>query len=263
MNKIKEWAKKEWADTKLLFRSVPAITMSLFAVSIVIMNLLANKLIVNESWIALDAGILVSWLAFLTMDMLVKRFGPKASTKIVIAVSLINLLVVAIFNIAAVIPGMWGEGGDAELNATIAGSWQVLLASTVAFIAAGFVNNFMNWAILGRFKNRTKFSVYAVSSYVSTALAQFIDNFIFAMLFTFMNGWITFTAAVMFAAVGAVVELICEIVFSPLGYRISEKWRKEGVGSEYLGETKEGFWKEMTEEEMEKLFLSFKERRWK
>ena len=36
------------------------------------------------------------------------------------------------------------------------------------------------------------------------------------------------------ALTGAVAELIMEAVFSPIGYRISLKWKKEKVGKEYF-----------------------------
>ena len=38
----------------------------------------------------------------------------------------------------------------------------------------------------------------------------------------------------MCALTGAVAELIMEIVFSPIGYRITKKWRENSVGKEYL-----------------------------
>jgi hypothetical protein len=38
----------------------------------------------------------------------------------------------------------------------------------------------------------------------------------------------------MCALTGAVAELIMEIVFSPIGYRITRRWQKEAVGKEYL-----------------------------
>ena len=46
------------------------------------MNLLANKTLVQTEWIALDGGILISWLSFMCMDIITKHFGPKASNKI-------------------------------------------------------------------------------------------------------------------------------------------------------------------------------------
>ena len=44
----------------------------------------------------------------------------------------------------------------------------------------------------------------------------------------------------MCALTGAVAELIMEVVVSPIGYRITKKWREESVGSEYLEYVKEG-----------------------
>ena len=43
----------------------------------------------------------------------------------------------------------------------------------------------------------------------------------------------------MFAAVGAVVELISQIILSPVGYKIAQGWRKNNVGSEYVSMVKE------------------------
>ena len=38
----------------------------------------------------------------------------------------------------------------------------------------------------------------------------------------------------MCALTGAVAELIMEIVFSPIGYKITRRWKNESVGKEYL-----------------------------
>ena len=38
----------------------------------------------------------------------------------------------------------------------------------------------------------------------------------------------------MCALTGAIVELIMEIIFSPIGYKITRKWKEENVGKEYL-----------------------------
>ena len=234
LNRLNLFIKKELSELRVLLRCIPSLVLAVFAVSLVAMNLLANKLIVNLPWIALDAGIIVSWIAFLVMDTTVKRFGPKAAMQVTVVGIALNLLVVAIFNLGALIPGSWGEGADTAINATLSGSWHVLLASTTAFIASSLTNNLLHFSILRRMKNKDGFGAYAVSSYVSTAVAQFVDNFVFALLFTFANGWITLTAAVMFAGVGAVAELLCQVIFSPIGYRVAERWRKDGVGEEYL-----------------------------
>lgn len=234
MEKFKMGLKKDWKETKLLFRALPALPFAVLVVALICMNILAGKTIVNESWIALDAGILVSWMSFLAGDMLVKRFGPKASIKVSLAAIACNLLGSLIFNIGAAIPGAWGDAPNPAIDSTLSGTLHALAAGTTAFIVAIIVDCFLNWAILKRFKKRTSFRAYAVASYVSTMVGQFVDNFVFAMLFLFALGYITFLGAVMMAAVGAVAELLCQIVLSPVGYKISEGWRKRGVGEEYV-----------------------------
>ena len=37
----------------------------------------------------------------------------------------------------------------------------------------------------------------------------------------------------MCALTGAVAELIMEILFSPIGYKIITKWKKHNIGNEY------------------------------
>ena len=65
------------AELKLLLRSVPSLTVTVFIVATISMNLLANKSInLPFSWLALDCGIIVSWIIFLCMDMVTRRlFG--------------------------------------------------------------------------------------------------------------------------------------------------------------------------------------------
>ena len=71
-----EKIKKEIKEFKLLLRSIPATVVTLFVVSVICMNLLANKTLIQLDWIALDGGILISWLSFMCMDIITKHFGP-------------------------------------------------------------------------------------------------------------------------------------------------------------------------------------------
>ncbi|MBR5186949.1 MAG: VUT family protein, partial [Clostridia bacterium] len=79
MNRIKNYISREYAEMKILMRSIPATVVTLFVVSVICMNLLANKTLLQLDWIALDGGILISWLSFMCMDIITKHFGPKAS----------------------------------------------------------------------------------------------------------------------------------------------------------------------------------------
>lgn len=233
--------KREIEDYRILLRNVPSAVMALFVVSCVTMNLLANREInTGLSWLALDCGFTVSWLSFLAMDMLTKRFGPKASIKLSLFAVGTNLLVCLVFFLVMKIPGNWGEFYTYEMNEvnnalddTFSGTWYVLFGSTVAFIVSSILNSLLN-AFIGSMMKHNNFTAYAVRSYVSTMIAQFVDNMVFALIVshTFF-GW-TMLQCVTCSITGGVVELLCEVVFSPIGYRVCKAWERDNVGRGYI-----------------------------
>ena len=238
--------RRENEDMRVLLRSIPATVVTLFVVSVICMNLLANKTLLQLPWIALDGGILISWLSFMCMDIITKHFGPKASNRISVLAATINLLTCAIFFIAGVIPS--NAGDYSAFDGIFGGTWFILLGSTVAFLASAVLNNTLNWLIGKGFrKNPDGKLAYAMRTYVSTFIGQFFDNFLFSIIvFTFFapifwNGfyWTPLQCA-MCALTGAVAELIMEILFSPIGYRIVKKWQKHNVGKEYLEHIERG-----------------------
>lgn len=228
--------KEEVKEFKLLLSSVPAFTVTVFVLSVVSMNLLANKSIdTRTEYLALDCGIIVSWGAFLSMDMLTKHFGPKAATQISLVAVLINLALCLIFYIASVIPGVWSQGSDGALDKTFGGTWYVLLGSTVAFTVSAVVNNTLNYCVGKAFKRRPDgLGAYILRTYVSTAVGQFVDNFVFAIIVSrIFFGW-SWTECITCAVTGMLVELLCEAAFSPLGYIVCKKWKERGVGAQYF-----------------------------
>ena len=229
-----------YTETKILLRSIPVTVVTLFAVSVVCMNLLANKTLLQLDWIALDGGILISWLSFMCMDMITKHFGPKASTIISIHAAAINLLTCLIFFVASIIPSTAND--YTAFDSIFGGTWFVLLGSTIAFLCSAVINNILNHAIGKCFhKNPHGKLAYAMRAYVSTFIGQFLDNFIFSVIVfvvfapIFWDGfcWTVLQCATC-ALTGAVAELLMEVLFSPIGYRITKKWRTENVGKEYL-----------------------------
>ena len=237
---IAAWARREREETGILLRCIPSTVVSLFVVSVICMNLLANKTLLQRDWIALDGGILISWLSFMCMDIITKYFGPKASTKIALLASSINVMTCFIFYIASAIPS--NASDYTALNEILGGTWFILLGSTIAFLISAVINNLLNWIIGKSFrKNPNGKLAYATQTYVSTFIGQFLDNLIFSVIVfvwfapIFWNGfhW-TVTQCVTCALTGAVAEAIMEILFSPIGYRIVMKWRKLEVGAAYL-----------------------------
>ena len=235
-------------EALLLERSIPGVVSALFILSIVAMNLLANKSIALPfDWLALDCGIIFSWLIFLLMDMVTKHFGPRAATLLSVIALLVNLFMALMFLLGSLIPGVWGEsyveGSESLINLaldhTFRGTWYVLLGSSVAFLISSVVNNELNWLVGKLAKKDTSFGTFALRSYVSTFLAQFVDNLVFALIVSHhFFGW-TMTQCVMCAVTGAIVELLCEVIFSPVGYKVAKRWKEKEVGAKYIAYIRE------------------------
>lgn len=231
---------RERRETEILLRSIPSTAVSLFVVSVICMNLLANKTLFQTEWIALDGGILISWLSFLCMDIITKYFGPKASNKIAILASIINALTCLVFYIASLIPS--NARDYSALDGLLGGTWFILLGSTVAFLVSALINNFLNWTIGKSFKKNPDGKLaYAARTYISTFISQFLDNLIFSVIVfvvfapIFWDGFCwTLLQCAACALTGAVAELIMEIIFSPFGYKIVNKWKEHKVGQEYI-----------------------------
>ena len=224
--------KQTLREYRTLLRTASPLLVTLMVLSVVGMNLLANKSIdTGLSWLALDGGILFSWLAFLSMDVLTHCYGPRCASMVSVAALLLNLFMAFIFFLASRIPGVWGEsfveGSEQVINTaldrTFAGTWFIILGSSIAFIVSALLNNYLNYGIGKLAKKETGFGVFALRSYVSTFLGQFADNLIFALLVsrTFF-GW-TLVQCFTCAITGAVLELVSEVLFSPLGYRVSRR----------------------------------------
>lgn len=244
MGKIKLFIQNEIKDYKILINSVPTAVFSIFVIAVFCMNLMANKsILLPVDWLALDCGIVVSWFVFLMLDVLTKHFGYKASTKLSIFATIINLGICFVFYIVSVIPGVWAKSDvlgsqdiiNTALDLTFGGTWYIILGSVVAFLVSSFINNFSNHFIGKLFlKNPDGLIAYMSRSYISTVLAQFFDNFLFTLIVSRnFFGW-SLEQCITCSVFGMIVELICEIVFSLYGYRICERWKKNNVGYEYL-----------------------------
>lgn len=232
--------KRELEDYKDLLRNIPALAVSIFMVSVVAMNLLANKELFSCQYFALDCGLPLSWIAFLCMDMICKRYGPRPAAKISILAIATNLATCGIFKLLSLTPGMWGEyysTGMIEvnegLNATIGGCWYVVFGSALAMFMSSVVNSFINWSIAKGLKTND-FKAFAKRSFISTGIAQFVDNLVFASVVSHVFfGW-SWLAVFSCSMIVSVLELACEVVFSPIGYKISRDWEENNIGQAYI-----------------------------
>lgn len=248
----------DFKDWKMLFRSIPSIIVGTFLVSILGMNLLANKfLLTGGSWVSVTWGLLLSAIPFLVCDIVTKTYGAKATIKLNILGLIVSLSMTLIFLFVSVMPEFgnftthwhgnftYGEIGFGQ-GGVMRASWYITLASSIAFLVSGIVNAVVNAAIGKLFhKNPNSRIAFMTRSYSSTLIGQFVDNFLFIFLafgvFANMAGvWssqvclVNLTAGLGAGLIGALVELLMEVIISPVGYKICKKWQTEGVGKEYL-----------------------------
>ena len=236
-------------DWKMLLRSIPASVVALFTVSTVTMNLAANKIVwsglkIGQNYfISITGGVFLSWAVFLIMDMVTKTFGAKASIKLNLFGALVNTLAVVFLGIIASVPSECPFPGASASFDTVFGftgngvqPWQILISSTTAYVISGIVNAVVN-VLIGKLfvKNPDGKAAFITRSYISTMTGQFVDNFIFtALAFSFFAHYYGFTTITGMAVLGALIELFCEVIFSPVAYRKCRKWQQEGVGHEYF-----------------------------
>lgn len=232
-------------ETKEALRAIPGIVTAVFVLSVVSMNLLANKSVFNLPWLASTAGIFVSWISFLCMDAVCKRFGAKAATLMNTVAMLISFLTAILYMLIVKVPGVWAasySGASEEissainigLDATFSSAWYIVIGSAVAMFLGGLVNSFLNKIVGSKIDKKDDFKGFAIRSYISTAAGQFVDNFVFALFVSYIFfGW-TMTQVVVCSFMMMLLELAFEVVFSPLGFKLSQNWKKDEVGKDYI-----------------------------
>lgn len=232
-------------QTKEALRAIPGIVTAIFILSVVSMNLLANKSIFNLPWLASTAGVFVSWVAFLCMDAVCKRFGAKTSTILNTVAMLVSLLASILYMLIVKVPGVWAASYSATdpsvadainvaIDTTFSSAWFIVVGSALAMYLGGLVNSICNKFVGRAVDKHDNFGGFAVRSFVSTAAGQFVDNFVFGLFVShFFFGW-TMKQVVLCGFMMMLLELVFEIVFSPIGFKLSKKWKEENVGQDYI-----------------------------
>lgn len=263
MSKVKLFFNKIWLGLKDFFnpkdwlktlRSVPALALALITVATVLMNILANKSIINlpikgtnSYWLVQDAGILLSWVGFLVGDLIVKAFGSKHAIRVSLTCLGISLFISALLAVVGIIPGTWSaefnysdpniaKAVGESINAVMGNVWYVILGSAIASAVGLIINGITQGCILKRMhkKHGDKYWGFFVASAASTIIGQILDNMVFAAIVSVkFFGW-TWGSVFACSIAGAIFELIIELIFSPLTYRISKNWQKNHIGEQWI-----------------------------
>ena len=215
-------------EYRTALKKVPSLLFAIFAISVVSMNLLANKELFRTDWIALDCGFILSWIPFLIMDVICKVYGGRAAARLSLVAIAVNLFIFLVFKLVSLTPGMWGAYYDTgsiavndALNSTIGGSTWIVLGSALAMAVSSVSNSLVNAAI-ARLHGKDGFGNFALRSFISTGVSQFVDNFVFALVVSVpLFGW-SMTQVLVCSATAALFELLLEVLFSVPGYKLSE-----------------------------------------
>lgn len=237
---------KDWLKT---LRNIPSLILALGLIATVLMNILANKSIIElprlgngDYWLIQDAGILLSWIGFLVGDLMVKNFGAKNAIRVNLTCLGISLGISGLLILVSIIPGTWSASYDyageinQALNATMGNVWYVIIGSAIASAIGLIINALSQGLLLNKIeaKHGDKYWGFFIASAGSTMIGQFIDNIVFALLVSIrFFGW-TWFSVISCSLLGMFVELIVELVFSPITYKISKNWEKNHIGVKYM-----------------------------
>lgn len=227
-----KFIKKEIMEFKKALTFVSPVVLALYIAVLISMNLLANKEIYTSNignWLVIDCGTTLSWVMFFLTNIIVKKAGPKRSIRISLIAIIITLFFFIWYSLISYIPGNWGayyeynsEIANNSLNYTMRGSWTIILSSALAFAISISFDSVLNYSIFNKFKDK-KIKGYILSNYISTGLSQFLDNIIFSELVSArLFGWSQLQCFVS-ALTTMVIELMFEVVFSIISYRIYKR----------------------------------------
>lgn len=223
--------------TACFLKSLPPAVTVLFILDTVAMNLLAGYSLLSLPWLALNWAITVSWVSFLILDIVTKRFGPAAA-------NILSLIAAGTNLVCALLCFVLSKLFDnPAVDLILGGQWSVFTASTIAFVLSAILNNYLNALIGFAFrKDPDGRLAYATRSFVSTFVSQFADNFTFLFLAFFIFPMIPTALSVRWtlpqilgcSAVCALLELLSEVIFAPLGYIVVNRWKERNVGKTYI-----------------------------
>jgi uncharacterized integral membrane protein (TIGR00697 family) len=149
----------------------------LFAICLLISNILATKILMIGPWAA-PAGVLIFPVAYILNDVITEVWGFRKARLIIWTGFAVNILAVLFFTIGIVIPGapFWQ---NQEAFATVLGNTpRIVVASLSAYLIGSFLNAF----VMSRMKVATQGKGFGVRAILSTLVGESADSIIFVSI---------------------------------------------------------------------------------
>ncbi len=197
----------------------------LFAICLLVSNILATKIILIGSFVA-PAGVLIFPIAYIINDVIVEVWGYQKARLIIWSGFVVNILAVLFFTLGIVVPAapFW-QNQDAF--ATILGSTpRIIIASLLAYLIGSFLNAF----VMSKVKVLMKGKDFSVRAILSTLIGESADSMIFITIA--FAGTMPLNVLIIMIFTQAFIKTIYEIVILPFTILVV-KWVKkvEGVDS--------------------------------
>lgn len=181
---------------------------ALLCIASIIMNIAAAKCIYMNGWIAIDAGVSVSWIAFLVMDIVIHFYGEREADRLAVKNAFLTVIASGIFCLIATTPGKWCiPGGDLAgpaIDNVIGGTFIVILVSIAAMFFGSILNNRIHILI-------RKIICFSFAAVISTFIAQFAENLFFSILICHLRFDWSILQCVGSSVFGAALETIVSI----------------------------------------------------
>src|SRR5665648_8960 len=145
----------------------------LFAICLLISNILATKIILIGSWAA-PAGVLIFPIAYIINDVIVEVWGYKKARLIIWSGFAVNLLAALFFTLAIVVPAAPFWQNQAAFSTILGSTPRIIAASLLAYLVGSFLNAF----VMSKVKVLMKGKDFSVRAVLSTLIGEAADSFI-------------------------------------------------------------------------------------
>lgn len=194
----------------------------LFAICLLISNILATKIILIGSWAA-PAGVLIFPIAYIINDVIVEVWGYRKARLIIWSGFAVNILAVLFFTLAIVIPAAPFWHNQEAFNTVLGSTPRIIAASLMAYLTGSFLNAI----VMSKVKVMMKGKNFSVRAILSTLVGETADSMIF--IFIAFAGNLPFNLLIGMIFTQACLKTVYEILILPITI-VVVKWVKKVEG---------------------------------
>ena len=201
----------------------------LFAICLLISNILATKIILIGPWAA-PAGVLIFPIAYIINDVIVEVWGYQKARLIIWSGFAVNLLAAIFFTLAIVVPAAPFWQNQIAFSTILGSTPRIIVASLLAYLTGSFLNAF----VMSKVKVLMKGKDFSVRAILSTLVGEAADSFIFIIIA--FAGNLPFNVLIGMIFTQATIKTIYEIVILPFTILVVN-WVKKVEGIDTFDES--------------------------